>query len=147
VTTIRAFDVAHDTQAVLAVWRASSRVGHPFFDEAELDRQQHLVATRYLPVAETWLATGEGGAGVSGFVSLLGSVVGGLFVAPDRHGCGIGRQLIEHSRGLKGPLQVEVYAENPIAPAFYRRCGFRETARRPVDDEGRPLALIVMELG
>ncbi|MBC8831785.1 hypothetical protein IAI13_36305, partial [Escherichia coli] len=38
-----------------------------------------------------------------------------------------------------GSVQIGVYADNAKALAFYRRCGFVETARKPEDDEGRPL--------
>jgi putative acetyltransferase len=65
-------------------------------------------------------------------------------VAPDRHGHGIGRRLLEHATELKGPLTLEVYVANPAALRFYERCGFVAIERRAVDDEGRPWPIVVM---
>lgn len=131
-----------DQAAVLDIWLEASKVGHPFLSPDDLARQQALVADVYLPNAETWVAERDGR--IVGFIGLLDSFIGGLFVAPDAHGQGIGQQLIAHAHVLKGPLTVEVYADNPIAPAFYRRCGFTEIARKDRDDEGRPLPILVM---
>jgi putative acetyltransferase len=139
---IRPFSVA-DQQAVLEIWLEASKVGHPFLAPDDLTRQQALVAEVYLPNSETWVAEIEGR--IVGFIGLLESFIGGLFVAPDAHGKGIGRHLIVHAHHLKGPLTVEVYADNPIAPSFYRRCGFIEIGRKEHDDEGRPLPLLIMQ--
>lgn len=136
---------ARDRDQTLSIWLAASRVGHPFLGEEILAEQQVLVRDVYLPNAETWVADDHGQ--VVGFIGLLGDFVGGLFVAPERHGSGVGRNLIEHAFGLKGALTVEVYAANPIAPDFYRRCGFVEIGRKDHDDEGRPFPLIRMRLG
>lgn len=136
---------AADREAVLAVWEAASRVGHPFLSDADIAGQRSLVAEVYLPRAETLVAEEEQGGGIVGFIGLLDALVGGLFVSPDRHGTGIGRRLIEHAAALKGALTVEVYAANVGAPEFYRAVGFVEIGRKPQDDEGRPLDLIVMQ--
>lgn len=133
-----------DRDAVLSVWLAASRVGHPFLSEVDLATQQALVRDVYLPRAETWVLRRDGR--VAGFIGLLDSFIGGLFVDPACHGQGVGRALVAHAHHLKGPLSVEVYAANTGATAFYRRCGFVEAGRRETDDEGRPQPLIRMEL-
>jgi len=132
-----------DRAAVLDVWLEASKVGHPFLPPEELNRQQKLVGDVYLPNSETWVAEQDGR--ITGFIGLLDSFIGGLFVDPKQHGQGIGRDLIAHAYRLKGSLTVEVYADNPIAPAFYARCGFTETGRKDQDDEGRPLTLLVLK--
>lgn len=141
---IRPYDLRDQEQA-LSVWLEASRVGHPFLGEEVLAQQQVLVRDVYLPEAETWVADEDGR--IIGFIGLLDDLVGGLFVAPDQHGKGVGRALIKHASDLKGSLTVEVYAANPMAPDFYRRCGFVEFERKDHDDEGRPLELIRMRLG
>lgn len=138
---IRPLDPSDHPDA-LAIWLAASRVGHPFLTPEDLARQQALVAEVYLPQAENWVAVEHGR--ILGFIGLLDAFVGGLFVAPEVHGRGVGRALIAHAHGLKGPLTVEVYADNPIAPAFYQRCGFSVVGRKAQDDEGRPLPLLVL---
>lgn len=71
-----------------------------------------------------------------GFISLLGSFVGGIFIAPDRQGYGIGRRLIADALARKGELSLEVYTENEQAVRFYSGIGFREVSRRDIDDSG-----------
>lgn len=131
-----------DRPAALDLWLEASKVGHPFLTLDDLMRQQALVGDVYLPNSETYVAERDGQ--IVGFIGLLESFIGGLFVDPNAHGQGIGRKLIAHAYALKGPLTVEVYAANPMAPAFYERCGFVEIGRKAHDDEGRPLPLLVM---
>ncbi|HRL23414.1 MAG TPA: GNAT family N-acetyltransferase, partial [Brevundimonas diminuta] len=98
--------------------------------------QQGLIESQYLPSAETWVAC-RGGRPV-GFISLLDSFIGGLFVAPDQQGHGIGRALVAHALSLKGTLMLEVYTDNDQAMRFYEALGFREQSRRATDDSGLP---------
>lgn len=138
-TTIRPYAPA-DRDLLLAIWHAASRAGHPFFPAAQLREQARLVRDIYLPEAENWVAV-RGGA-PAGFIGLIDNFVGGLFVAPALHGQGIGRMLVDHAAALKGMLELEVYAANPGAHAFYRRLGFAEIGRRPRDDNGLPFEVV-----
>ena len=81
-----------------------------------------------------------------GFIGLIDHFIGGLFVAPDAQGQGIGRALVDHAQGLKGRLTLEVYAANAAARGFYTALGFTETGRREEDDLGLPFPLIRMAL-
>lgn len=131
-----------DKTRLLDIWLEASRVGHPFLGEDDLLDQQRLVGDIYLPQADNWVAEVEGRP--VGFIGLLDSFIGGLFVDPAVHGLGIGRALVEHSGARLGTLSVTVYADNEKGVAFYRRCGFEEVARADHDDEGRPLAVVEM---
>jgi ribosomal protein S18 acetylase RimI-like enzyme len=136
---IRAFE-PDDTARLVAIWRAASEKGHPFFTAEQLDAQAALVGEHYLPLAETHVAQRDGE--ILGFISLLDQVIGGLFVDPRCHGTGIGRQLVEHATRLRPQLELEVYTLNGSARRFYDRLGFAETGRRPTDDNGLPFELI-----
>lgn len=131
-----------DRDPVLDIWLAASRLGHPFLGEDELAAQRRLVRDVYLPKAETWIAAGN--SIPLGFIGLLGNFIGGLFVDPEAGRRGIGTALVDHALGIKGTLEVEVYAANTVAVPFYRSRGFVEIARRAHDDEGRPFELIRM---
>ena len=98
--------------------------------------QRSLVEDQYLPRAETWVATVMDQP--VGFISLLDTFIGALFVSPDRQGLGVGSQLIAYALSLKGELTLEVYTYNQKALSFYIRLGFQELSRRSVDDEGYP---------
>ncbi|NPD17137.1 GNAT family N-acetyltransferase [Xinfangfangia sp. D13-10-4-6] len=109
---------------------------HPFIGEKRLTEQRGLIEREYLPKAETSVACLDGDP--VGFISLLGTFIGGIFISPDRQGLGVGRKLIADALARKGELSLEVYTENEQAVRFYNRLGFREVARRDVDDFGFP---------
>lgn len=133
-----------DRERLVAIWLAASRIGHPFLGDDELLAKRGELRHVYLPNADSWVAEHDGE--IVGFIAMSGSYVGGLFVDPRWHGCGVGRALVGHARALKGPLRLEVYAANRGAVAFYTRLGFVATRRRPRDDQGRPLEVIEMAL-
>lgn len=132
-----------DFGAMAQIWLGASRAGHPFLGEAVLQEQLATVQNVYFPQAENWVA--EEGS-VIGFIGLLESHIGGLFVSPAAHRRGIGRQLVAHAADRLGSLSVEVYEQNESAVAFYLRCGFVQTGRKERDDEGRPFPLLRMAL-
>ncbi|WP_457582994.1 GNAT family N-acetyltransferase [Ensifer canadensis] len=140
-TVIRPYR-AEDRDQLAAIWLSASRIGHPFLGEERLLTQLEMVRDTYLPMADNWVAEVDGRP--AGFIGLIDSFVGGLFVDPEIHGAGIGRGLIEHAATRLGHLDVSVYADNASAVEFYRRRGFVETGRQETDDEGLPFAVIHM---
>ncbi|KVN88577.1 acetyltransferase [Burkholderia ubonensis] len=138
---IRAYTPS-DLHRLSAIWFEASMHAHPFLGEPRLREQQALIENVYLPGAETWVAWCDGAP--AGFIGLLDTSIGGLFVAPAMHGRGIGRALVAHALKLKGALDLEVYADNLGARAFYERLGFDEVTRRDEDDDGLPFANIRM---
>ena len=133
---IRPFDAATDLKRLSNIWFEASLKAHPFIGERRLIEQRGLIEGEYLPKAETSVACLDGEA--VGFISLLGSFIGGIFVAPDRQGFGIGRKLIAGALARKGELSLEVYTENEQAVRFYKQLGFQEISRRATDDFGLP---------
>lgn len=133
---IRPYDRAADTEILSSIWFDASMIAHPFIGRRRLLEQRRLIETEYLPKAETWVACHSGHA--IGFISLLDSFIGGLFIAPDRQGLGAGRKLVAHALARKGALSLEVYTANEQAVRFYTSLGFNEVSRRDVDDFGYP---------
>ena len=132
-----------DRRRILSIWLSASRIGHPFLTEGELASQYAQVRDVYLADAEIWVAE-ENGVPV-GFIGFPeDGFIGALFVDPAQQGRGIGHTLITHAARLKGALSVEVYAANDKAHSFYKSCGFTETSRRDLDDEGRAFPIIHM---
>jgi putative acetyltransferase len=70
--------------------------------------------------------------------------VSALFLDPEHRRRGGGRLLLEHARGLKGPLTVDVNEQNPEAVRFYEALGFRTVSRSPDDEAGRPFPILHM---
>ncbi len=131
---IRPFDAVTDLKKLSNIWFEASIKAHPFIGEARLTEQRRLIEEEYLPKAETSVACLEEEA--VGFISLLGNFIGGIFIAPDWQGFGIGCQLIADALARKGELSLEVYTENDQAVGFYNRLGFHEVSRRDIDDFG-----------
>jgi ribosomal protein S18 acetylase RimI-like enzyme len=130
-----------DLDAVMGVWRRASEAGHPFL-AADLDADAELVRTLYIPGAEIIVAEADGR--ILGFVALVGSFVGGLFVDPAAHRRGVGRRLMAHAEAARGPLTLEVYHANLAARVFYGALGYREILCQITDDQGRPHPLVRM---
>lgn len=129
-----------DAPACLAIWRRASEAGHPFLTPEQLDADEPLVRDVYMPAAAVTVA--ESGGRPAGFVALLDRFIGGLFVDPDHHRRGIGAALVAFLGDAA--LEVEVYARNERARAFYAAQGFLETSCRLVDDRGRNEPLVRM---
>lgn len=126
-----------DCDAALAIWSEASRIAHPFVEGEGAGERLRRVRDIYLPEAETWVAEEDGE--VVGFIGLLGSEIGGLFVAPGRQGGGLGRRLVRHAADIKGDLILEVFERNAAARAFYGRLGFVEDGRRDDPETGHAL--------
>lgn len=119
--TIREYS-EEDLNGVMAVWEAASAQAHPFLPSEFVAEVRHAIPKLYIPNAETWVAEDEGM--IVGFISLLGSDVGAVFVDPSHQGRGFGLKLMDRAQELKGQLEVEVFAANSIGREFYRKYGF-----------------------
>ena len=116
-----------DTDALVAIWKAASALAHPFLSEDFVDQEATNLRTQHFPNAETWVIEDEGVP--AGFIAMIGDEIGGLFLDPSLHGRGLGRALVDHVVGIKGPLSVEVFEKNAIGRRFYDRYGFIEIDR------------------
>ena len=62
-----------------------------------------------------------------------------LFVAPEKRGRGLGRELVEYLVARRGVRRVDVNEQNAQAAGFYARMGFRVVSRSETDPLGPPL--------
>jgi putative acetyltransferase len=129
-----------DQDTVLDIWLRSVRATHTFLTEDDIQALMPQIPAA-LAGLELWVVCPEEGQPV-GFMGLSGSKVEALFIAPEWCRRGIGRRLLEHARGLKGPLAVDVNEQNPEAVRFYEACGFAVFGRSAVDEAGRPFPLL-----
>ena len=130
-----------DRGPLLEIWLASVRATHHFLTPDDIAQLLPLVRDDALPHLELWVITDDDGT-LAGFMGLDGPMVEALFIAPASFRRGLGRQLIEHARRLKGALKVDVNEQNPEAVKFYLACGFEIVGRSPVDSGGRPFPLL-----
>lgn len=123
-----------DTDSLIAIWDTAEPLAHPFLSKDIRDRVRKDMRNIYLPNAETWVLE-EGGAPV-GFIAMIDTEIGGLFLDPSRQGKGLGRAMVDHVAAIKGPLSVEVFKDNKIGLPFYERYGFVVTGEGVFDASG-----------
>ncbi len=111
-----------DIEELLDVWFLASSLAHPFLSDDFMEQERENIRNKWIPRSETWVYEHEGK--VIGFISLIGIEVGAIFVAPNRHGQGFGRALMDHAKSIHNTLEVEVFKENTIGCRFYDRQGF-----------------------
>lgn len=120
-----------DCEAVLELWLLASADAHRFAGEGFWLARAGDMRDKYLPLSETWVWVDERADGrVAGFLCLSDHTVEALFVHPDRQGEGIGRQLLDRAKSLRGNLSLCVYELNVRARRFYEREGFVCTETR-----------------
>ncbi len=58
---------------------------------------------------------------IKGFVGLDDEYIAGIFVRDKEQSAGIGKQLLDFVKSLKGQLELNVYQKNERAVSFYKR--------------------------
>jgi putative acetyltransferase len=135
-----------DRDTLFDVWLRSVRATHTFLSEEDIQSFMPLVR-HYLASSDSefWVLCGDDGT-MMGFMGMAGTKMESLFLAPEFHGRGGGRRLVEHARALRGELTVDVNEQNTAAVGFYKACGFAVEGRSELDDTGRPYPLLHMRL-
>ena len=122
----------NDLTPLMNVWEQANALAHPFLDHEFVEQVRTDIPKLYIPNSDTWVAeystppqeSNETSSVLVGFISLLGSEVGAIFVLPEFHGKGIGQKLMDKARSLRGELEVEVFKENALGRSFYEKYGF-----------------------
>ncbi|WP_422359987.1 N-acetyltransferase [Reichenbachiella sp.] len=115
-----------DTDSIVNVWFQASSLAHPFLESGFMENEKKNVREIYLPNTVTWVISSDDK--LEGFISMIGNEVGAIFVHPDKHGQGLGKQLMDHVSESHPELEVEVFKQNRIGRAFYDRYGFEPIA-------------------
>ena len=113
-----------DTRKILDIWQQASNLAHPFFTLEFINQEMKNIIEKYLPKAQTFVY--EENKIILGFVSMLDSEVGGLFVKPEKQRQGIGKKLIVYVSKFNKELEVEVFEANIVGIKFYKKYGFKE---------------------
>ncbi len=124
-----------DMDAVISIWEAANALAHPFLSTDFVNTVRTDMREIYLPNAETWVVEHEGEP--VGFIAMIGTEIGGLFLDPRYHGQGLGRAMVDAVVALKGPLQVDVFAANAIGRKFYDGYGFKAVDQYAHDQSGQ----------
>ena len=129
---------------LLTVWEASVRATHLF-----LSREEILTIKNYVPEALTGIphliVAEDDTQQPIAFIGIAEHTLEMLFIAPDMHGHGLGKQLIQYGIGTYGINHVAVNEQNPKAKGFYEHMGFSVYKRTELDEQGNPYPLLYMQ--
>lgn len=118
---LRPFEAQRDARRLGDIWLEASLIAYPFVGLATLLDQKPFIETRYLPMADTWVAVL--GDRTVGFISLLQGQMAASFVDPAYQGRGVGRALLNHARNTCGQAPLKFYSDHQGAVGFYRAVG------------------------
>ena len=111
-----------DQEAVLSVWDGAASLAHPFLSPDFQREERSNIARQYLPTASTLVYESDGL--VVGFISMIETEIGGLFVEPERHRQGIATALVDAACADLNTVDVEVFAGNVLGRRFCQARGF-----------------------
>lgn len=129
-----------DGDRVLEIWRDAVDATHDFLSKEDREAIE-VEVLEFLPQAPLWVAVDDEDLPI-GFMLLNGAHIEALFIAPQQHGKGLGRELVRHGLNLHQNLTTDVNEQNSQAIRFYEHLGFVRTGRSQVDGQGRPYPLI-----
>jgi putative acetyltransferase len=136
--------IAADQDTLLDIWLRSVRATHNFLTEEDIQSLIPLVPGE-LAKLELWVLCDDART-LMGFMGMAGNKVDALFLAPEFHGHGGGRRLVQHAQELYGELTTDVNEQNPAARRFYESFGFTVEGRSELDGQGKPFPLLHMRL-
>ena len=107
-----------DLDEVAYIWLHTNKNAHDFIAETYWDEHFEMVKGM-LGDAEIYVFEEQGQ--IKGFVGLDGEYIAGIFVREKEQSLGIGKQLLDFAKSLKGQLKLNVYQKNERAIKFYTR--------------------------
>ena len=107
-----------DLDEVAYIWLHTNKKAHDFIAETYWDEHFEMVEGM-LGDAEIYVFEEQGQ--IKGFVGLDGEYIAAIFVREKEQSLGIGKQLLDFVKSLKGQLKLNVYQKNERAIKFYTR--------------------------
>lgn len=130
---------------LLKIWEGAVRATHDFLTEKDIRQLAPLVEQGLLAVPQLAVIRDESGA-VKGFLGVDDDKIEMLFIEAGRRGQGLGRKLVDYAVEQLGASLVDVNEQNILGVGFYRRLGFVQFARSPLDGQGNPFPLLHLKL-
>ena len=113
-----------DLERAMEIWLDTNIKAHGFIS-SQYWKDHAKTVREMIPRAEVYVYEEEGGGSILGFIGMSGEYIAGIFVCEKRQRSGIGRQLIEFAKTLKGKLTLNVYEKNHRAVKFYTGQNFQ----------------------
>ena len=129
-----------DGTRIIEIWRSAVDATHDFLSPEDRLAIDEMVCS-FLPQAPLWLAVDTLDYPLA-FMLIDDGHMEALFVDPAHRGTGIGAALVRHGLTLHPKMTTDVNEQNDQAVGFYKKMGFRQTGRSPIDGQGRAYPLI-----
>jgi ribosomal protein S18 acetylase RimI-like enzyme len=95
---------------------------HPFLSDESKAKTRELMSSTYLQASD--ISVYEHNGKIVGFVAMVGTYVGVLFVENEHKGKGFAKALLQEVNILDEELVTSAYSDNKVGRAFYERHGF-----------------------
>lgn len=128
---------------LLEVWESSVRATHLFLSGDEVKSIKEYVPQALNGIAHLMIAEDESSRIVA-FMGIEDGSLEMLFVAPEEHGKGLGKRLIQYGIENYAVERLAVNEQNPQAKGFYEHMGFHVYKRTDLDEQGNPYPLLYM---
>ena len=135
-----------ELDALTALWERSVRATHDFLAPEDIAFFRRMVREEALPDVEELYVVRDEKNGFAAFAGVEAGKLEMLFVAPEKRGKGLGRELVEHLVAHCDVRRVDVNEQNAQAAGFYARMGFRVVSRSASDPSGRPYPILHLAL-
>lgn len=112
----------NDIPEIVDIWYEASLQAHSFIPSNYWKKNKELVKSKYIPMAETFLATDD--ETILGFVSLIDEYLAAIFVKPVIQGKNVGSLLLNHAKIHRNSLKLKVFCKNIKSVGFYKMNGF-----------------------
>ncbi|HSJ67746.1 MAG TPA: GNAT family N-acetyltransferase [Anditalea sp.] len=129
---------------LINLWEASVRATHDFLDEEDILYFRQRILDEYFDLVDLYIATDEHEK-LLGFLGLSPNKIEMLFIDPIFRNKGVGKQLAQYAIKQHQATSVDVNEQNPEAVGFYQKLGFKIVNRQPIDAEGKPFPILVMQ--
>lgn len=103
---------------VANIWLETNKQAHHFIAGTYWEKNFEMVKGMF---GEAEIYVFEDCGEIKGFVGLTDNYVAGIFVREKEQSLGIGKQLLDFVKDLKGELKLHVYQKNERAVKFYKR--------------------------
>ena len=130
-----------ELEALTDLWERSVRATHDFLAPEDIAFFRRMVREEALPGVEELHVIRDEKNGFAAFAGVEAGKLEMLFVAPEKRGRGLGRELVEYL-----VARVDVNEQNAQAAGFYARMGFRVVSRSETDHSGRPYPILHLSL-
>jgi putative acetyltransferase len=110
-----------DIDMIMQLWLDTNILAHNFID-SRYWRDNFVAVKEMMPKANIYVYEQNGK--IQAFIGLMEGFVAGIFVSSDFQSKGIGKLLLDYSKGKHNELSLCVYKKNHGALRFYLREGF-----------------------